>query len=391
VKVFKAQLRICLLLIFAFLVLPSSAANNDEIAPTRISLLTCGPGEEIYSLYGHTAIRVQSPETGDLVVNYGVFSFKQKFFILRFVFGLTDYQMGIVPFDIFMEEYRSEDRWVVEQQLNITQEEAQKIIKALAKNYEPQYRTYRYNYFYDNCTTRARDILINNLNGKVNFKDNHQVTSYREMIHSMNENYRWARFGNDILLGLKSDFKTNNEQQQFLPEHLMKDFDNATITDAGGNKRKLVVQKSDVLTVHSTIQPKAGWFTPTICFSILALLLIGMCLIEQFTKTRLWWLDLCFLVADGLAGLILFAMIFSQHPTVSLNLQILLLNPLSIIFGWKAAFMLRRGRGHWYFKLHAACIFLFIIGAIFQVYAEGMLILALGLLVREIYIIKKYE
>ena len=86
-----------------------------------IALLTCGPGDEVYSLYGHTAIRYTDHRTGeDMVINYGMFSFNQDYFVLRFVFGLTDYQMGITPFDYFMREYQYEGRWVYQQTLNLT-------------------------------------------------------------------------------------------------------------------------------------------------------------------------------------------------------------------------------------------------------------------------------
>lgn len=389
-KVSKTIIRVFVLLILALFCRPISARCSDNSGPYKISLLTCGPGQEVYSLYGHTAIRVQSPETGDIVVNYGMFSFKQKNFILRFVFGLTDYQMGVMPFDVFMEEYREEGRWVEQQQLNLDSVECRRIIVALMKNYEPENRTYRYNYFYDNCTTRARDILINNLNGKVSFVDNHKDTSYREMIHSMNESHRWARFGNDLLLGVKADFKTNNEQQQFLPEHLMKDFDHAKIV-SGNNERNLVSGKMQILSAQSDSGSESGWFTPMLCAIIFALCVLIIILVERTKHKTLWLFDLVWMLADGLAGLILFVMIFSQHPTVSVNLQILLLNPLSIIFGLKAIWKLRKGQVHWYLKAHAVCIVAFLFGAILQSYAEGMIVLALSLLVRELYLIKSHE
>ena len=143
----------------------SNSNKNDSI---QISLLTCGPGEEVYSLYGHTAIRFHDLKNNqDLVINYGMFSFSQRFFIIRFVFGLTDYEMGIMPFDAFMEEYESEGRWVKEQVINIPLQDKMKIAMAIENNYLPENKTYRYNYFYDNCTTRARDILIKNISENV--------------------------------------------------------------------------------------------------------------------------------------------------------------------------------------------------------------------------------
>ena len=155
----------------------SNSNKNDSI---QISLLTCGPGEEVYSLYGHTAIRFHDLKNNqDLVINYGMFSFSQRFFIIRFVFGLTDYEMGIMPFDAFMEEYESEGRWVKEQVLNIPLQDKMKIAMAIENNYLPENKTYRYNYFYDNCTTRARDILIKNISENVEVKDNQIIQAYR--------------------------------------------------------------------------------------------------------------------------------------------------------------------------------------------------------------------
>lgn len=188
-----------------------------------ISLLTCSPGNQVWSLYGHTAIRYTDRFNHiDLVINYGIFSFAQKNFILRFVFGRTDYQMGIEPFDEFCYEYESQGRTVIQQRLHLSREEKLKIRKAISDNYRPENRVYRYNFFYDNCTTRARDMLIDHLVDKqVDYHVNPQITtSYRNMVHQWNSNHRWARFGNDLLLGLESDFKTDYRQQQFLPDSL---------------------------------------------------------------------------------------------------------------------------------------------------------------------------
>ena len=149
----------------------ASSPNNEptlQADSIEISLLTCGPRQQVYSLYGHTAIRFQDKQTGrDIAINYGVFSFDQPFFVLRFVFGLTDYEMGIAPFDIFEWEYGPTGCGVRQQVLNLTAQEKMAIAQAVDRNMEPQNRVYRYNFFYDNCTTRARDIIANNLNGRI--------------------------------------------------------------------------------------------------------------------------------------------------------------------------------------------------------------------------------
>lgn len=224
------SMAMCMVVFVSLTTLAAAQPKDSTVAPKAtnnitISLLTCSPGNEVWSLYGHTALRFQDSTQGiDLAINYGIFDFRQNNFVLRFVFGLTDYEMGIEPFQMFMMEYARNGRGVIEQRLNLTNEEQMAIATAISKNYETANRTYRYNYFYDNCTTRARDIIINNIDGHVEYPFTTYNTSYREMIHQWNIKHRWARFGNDLLLGFGADSPTSQTQQQFLPDTLRKDF-----------------------------------------------------------------------------------------------------------------------------------------------------------------------
>ena len=365
-----------------------AALQADSI---EISLLTCGPRQQVYSLYGHTAIRFQDKQHGrDLAINYGVFSFDKPFFVLRFVFGLTDYEIGIVPFDTFCWEYESSGCGVRQQVLNISVQEKIAIAEAIDRNYEPQNRVYRYNFFYDNCTTRARDILLDNVNGSIVYNDSSKVyPSYRELIHQYNENNRWARFGNDLLLGVKADFSTDFAEQQFLPGRLCNDVEQAYIKNNDGTKRKLVSRSFWVLAPTNKQKPNADWFTPTLVLGTVALLILIVAAIERRRKRMLWAFDAFVMLATGLCGLVLLAMVFSQHPTVSLNLQILLLNPLNIVMLYGVTKAARQNRVHWWTKVWSILILLFLFGGFIQSYAEGMTFMALSLLIRNISNIKK--
>ena len=396
VKRFKSKIKDIALLFFLLLTHVNTAlCQGLQDPPTadsiEISLLTCSPRPMVYSLYGHTAIRFQNVTNGtDLVVNYGVFSFDKPFFVLRFVFGLTDYEMGIEYFDDFKAYYERFGYGVKQQVLNITDSEKEAIAKAIDKNYEPQNRIYRYNYFYDNCTTRARDIITSNINGNVVFKEHQDSNvSYRKMIHKYNATHRWARFGNDLLLGVKADQSTTPEQQQFLPENLEKDFASAEIVGKDGEKRPLVLKEFWLVKPQVGVGSDSFPLSPTICACILSIFIIIVSIYEYVYKKAFWLLDAVLLLADGLCGLVLLAMVFSQHPTVSLNLQILLLNPLSLVFMWNTARSLRQQRSCVWIKLWPAFITLFLIGSIWQSYAEGTTILALSLLIR--YILKLYQ
>lgn len=362
---------------------------EDCSAPVEVSLLTCSPHTEVYSLYGHTAIRYRNEATGeDWAFNYGVFNFNKPFFVLRFTFGLTDYELGVIPYNIFEKEYRKAGRQITEQILNMTSEEKQRLYEALRENCMPENRVYRYNYFYDNCTTRARDMIEGCINGNIEYAYNDSLSqpSYREMIHDMACNHPWAAFGNDLGLGVKADLRTDGRQQQFLPENLMRDFATAKIVTASGS-RPLV--KETVIPVKRGCQADTTGFpiTPRQCAYILLIISIIIAYIEyRREKTFKTW-DAVLLTLVGLAGIVILALFFSEHPTTSTNLQLLLLNPLPLFFLPSAM----KGKAT-FWRIFTLLILLFFIGGIFQDYAEGMEILALCLLLRCCaHLVPKYK
>lgn len=380
-----------LLLTFILLDISKIAiGNTTNYAETpadsiRVSLLTCSPHDEIYSLYGHTAIRYEDKASKtDIVVNYGMFSFKKPFFVARFVLGLTDYEMGIQDFNDFCYEYQYFGSQVTQQEINLTPEEKGQLLKALQDNYANA-RVYRYNYFYNNCTTKARDIILKSINGKIEYKNAiDKSVSFRDLIHGCNANYSWASFGNDLLLGFKADMQTTREEQQFLPDNLMRDFGQAKIVSADGSARPLV--KNTEIIVKGNDHAIAGKtkVTPQFVFITLLLLIAAIVVAEFKTKKRFLWVDISLLLASGLAGLILFVMLFSEHPTTSTNLQIFILCPLNLywaIYIIKNKRNERKLRKAWTFLSIMLCIGLS--GRLIQVYAEGIPLLALSLLLKN--------
>lgn len=346
----------------------------------EVSLLTCQPHDEVYSLYGHTALRWHDLRPGgfDLAFNYGVFDFKKPHFVARFVFGLTDYELGAYPYKYFLEEYRRFGSMVTEQVLNLTAEEKLILHEALAMNLRPENKIYRYNFFYSNCTTKARDIIENCINGKIEYAEREDYTpSYREMVHSMTRNNPWARFGNDLLLGIKADFKTDLRQQEFLPGNLLYDFDHAQIYSEG-TYRPLIKERRIAVPAGVQIVQEGFPLTPLSCAAVL--LAIGLVIFFfEWRKKRVFivW-DVLLMLAVGTFGIVLTLMLFSQHPTVSLNLQIILLNPLPLLFLWPVI----RRRQTRYWAISAILAVLFLIGSFFQSYAEGIHVLALCLLMQ---------
>lgn len=365
------------------------AQKQEEKAPTQLelmdsvelSLLTCQPHEEIYSLYGHTALRYQDLRNGeDLVFNYGVFNYKKPYFVLRFVFGLTDYELGLAPFDGFCEYYRRWGSMVVEQKLNLTNAEKLRIQQALAVNLMPENRVYRYNFFYDNCSTRPRNIIEKNLDGRIVYHPrNDYHPTFREIIHQYTAQHPWAAMGNDMLLGVKADRQTTQREQEFLPDNLLYDFDHAQIANPDGSYRPLVKERRVVVPSGvQTVEPEFP-LSPTACAIVLLVMSALIFALEHRQKKVYRWWDALLMTVQGLAGCILFVMIFSQHPTTSTNLQILLLNPLPLFF---IPAVLRGRRNVYFRRLLPIMIALFFVGGIWQDYAEGMEIVALCLLLR---------
>ena len=361
----------------------SAEGQNESVIKMdsiEFSLLTCSPHEEIYSLYGHTAIRYHDLRTGeDLAFNWGSFSFDKPFFVLRFVFGLTDYELVTTPFKYFCAYYEEWGSSITEQVLNLTDEEKLKLQQALANNLRPENRIYRYNYFYDNCSTRPRDIIERCLNGKIEYESREDYTpSYREMVHQCVRNHPWAKFGNDMLLGVKADLSTTRIQQEFLPDNLLYDFDHAQVY-ANGEYRPIVKERRMAVPPGVQVVEPDFPVSPMMVFLLLlSVSLIIFALEWKHHKTYKYW-DALLMLIQGLAGCVLFVMLFSQHPTTSTNLQILLLNPLPLFF---IPAILKRKKSTLWWPILGTMAILFFIGAIWQHYAEGMIVLALCLLIR---------
>ncbi len=367
--------------------LASPATAQDSI---EVSLLTCQPHEEVYSLYGHTAIRYRERglQEVDIAFNYGVFNFRKPFFVGRFVLGWTDYELGACPYPLFQEEYRRFGSRVTEQVLNLTREEKLRLKQALVENMKDENRVYRYNYFYNNCTTKARDIIEQSLSGTLVYDDSHtdRQLTYRKMVHEMTKRHPWATFGNDILLGIRADLKTTQRQQEFLPHHLMNDFDHARIL-TNGQYRPLVKERR--VAVEPGVQTAMSGFplSPTTCAVVLSgLALILFAMQWRLRRTLLVW-DLLLLTFQSVVGLLLFVMLFSEHPTTTLNLQFLLFNPLPLFYIYKVA----RRRNTCYWNISVLLLALFLIGGFWQSYAEGIWSLALCLLLQDVLHLKNGE
>ena len=364
------------------ILLSSLAATAHPMDSVEVSLLTCSPGEEVWAHYGHTAIRWHDEREGghDVVFNYGLFSPDAPHFVLRFILGLTDYQLGVESFELFCAQYSYERRGVVEQVLDLTGADKEAILKALEVNLRPENVVYRYNFFYDNCTTRARDLLIGHLHGRVVYPPARRENySFRDMIHEWNEKYPWSQTGEDILLGVNADRGTSKAQQQFLPDHLRADFARTTY-----NGKPLVKATRQLLEQPKLAAESSPWLSPVTCALLFALLAVCVFALEAKWKKLFWDWDLLLMVLSGCVGLVLTAMVFSQHPCVSLNLLILIFNPLPLFFAWRATRRTLRRKADRWWTLWAGLTAAGLLGGFFQHYPPAIIVVALILLCNSV-------
>ena len=355
----------------------SVESNIDPMDSVEVSLLTCSPHEEIYSLYGHSAIRWHQGDI-DLVFNWGMFSFSKPYFALRFVFGLTDYELAAYPYERFWPYYQQWGSSVTEQVLNLTNDEKRTLQRLLSENLKEENRVYRYNFFYNNCSTKPRDVIEKSIEGQVVYEDKNDFQpTFREMVRECNRNHRWSKFGNDMLLGVKADLATTRQEQEFLPMNLMTDFAHAQIYK-DGVYRRLVKEQRLLVAPGVQVIEQDFFLTPTEIAVLLLIISVCIALYEWKSSRVVKWWDVALMTVQGLVGIVLTVMIFSQHPTTSLNLNLLLFNPLPLLF---IPAVIKGKRSLWT-KLHLMMIILYALGGILQSYPESMWIVALCLLIR---------
>lgn len=328
--------------IFTFLLfglLMSFRAWGAVSDTVRISLLTCAPGSEIYALFGHTALRYENPAKGeDIVFNYGMFSFNTPNFVMRFVKGETDYQLGITKYPYFEAEYAMRGSSVYQQELNLTEEEKERVFRLLMDNYRPANRVYRYNYFYDNCTTRARDKIEQGIVGKVVYPERKGERTFRQIVREFTDGHEWSAFGIDLCLGSEADDPIDERKQMFAPFYML-DFARGAVIHRGDTVLPLVRSEKKLLDFNgkdAELFEKAqevSWPSPMTC----ALVWWGLTVIVMVCSIRkgkvCWLWDILLFGSQGVGGCIIaFLFFFSLHPTVGSNWLLMMLNPLPLLY-----------------------------------------------------------
>lgn len=310
-------------ILFVLLVLISSFAQAQQY---RISLLTCDSGDEIYSSFGHSGVRVTNLQSGeDLVYNYGTFDFRAPNFVLNFAGGRLDYFLSVSTFDRFIAEYDYYERSVREQVLDLNQEQTIDLVNFLQINNLPQNRFYRYDFFFDNCATRIRDALGKVLGDQLIWNDEVQVPiekTFRELIDENVLYMPWSDLGIDIALGSKLDVDASPWEEQFLPAYMEGSFGRATIQ--GDGPTRPLVKSERVILDFSARERSLGLFNPYLLFWIVAIAFTAITFIGFKKKKLFIGFDIALFGLLGLIGIVVSALwIGSDIPSTKWNWNVL--------------------------------------------------------------------
>lgn len=302
--------------------------NSDSIT---VSLITCYPGSDVYELYGHTEIRVQKGWEDNLY-NYGMFNFNAPHFVYRFAKGETDYMVADFDFSYLLRGY--EHRKIVQQVLDLTPGQAQRVSEYLHHNVSLVGWTYRYNYLYDNCATRPRDIIERAVGTSLRYGVMKDTLTFRQAMAQYNRNYPWQQFGIDIALGSGIDKTMSYRDAMFAPVKLMEAFAGATIERDG--KRIPLVKRTEVLNPGSDagdILPPTPWWTTPLALALLLLASTIAVTVRDLRRGQVnRWFDSVLFAAFTVAGcIVVFLVTVSTHEATSPNMNGFWLHPFYII------------------------------------------------------------
>jgi len=320
------------ILILTFLTF-ATKANNVLSPSAKISLLTCSPGVDAYSLFGHSALRIVDTVLKiDKVYNYGTFSFNTPNFYWKFFQGKLDYQLSVSSYSHFLKWYEDEQRAVAEQVLNLTEIERQKVYNYLEWNFLPENRYYRYEFFYDNCATRIRDIFLADsiFGNRVVFPKNETTQSFRDMIQPYLKNSQWVGMGLNLILGYRADKVADYMEVMFLPDYMAQAFENATILHNGSYDPFLT---NTFIVLPAIIDEPENFFLyqPYFVFSMLILLVLTAAIWGWMSKRRVLFFDYLLLTISGLVGvLIILLWSATEHRLTVWNWNLLWFFPLNI-------------------------------------------------------------
>lgn len=341
----------------------------------EVYLVTCGAGAETYSMYGHSALRIRNIDSGsDMVYNWGVFDFSTPDFTYKFARGRLDYLLAVYPFSAFLQEYQMEKRSVITQRINLNDKEKMELQMLLNENMKPENRSYRYDFFMDNCATRIRDILEKALGDNLVYPvgefhneavgSNSMVAadknnpSFRERIDDYQQGRLiWLDVGIDLLLGSPADKECGFRESMFLPDFLMSNLSKATVVS--GNESGPFLEEPVIVFKFDPPSMKNRVYTmPWFLLSLVAIVLIILTFRVRNRSLQNGFDLLFFIIMAFLAFLMIFTNYLTDHVAMGNNYNIVWLNPLLLA---APVIIFLRPPNKWYWKSQIALTLTFMV------------------------------
>jgi len=322
-----------LCIIFTLVLFIPLKAQHQLSPESQISVITCGPWQgELWSAFGHSAFRVYDPALGfDAAYNYGVFSFEPGFYV-NFARGYNYYMLGVYDYQDFKNAYIYYNRYVHEQVLNLTQDQKQKLFDYLQWNALPENQKYRYDYFYDNCATKIRDVAATALGDSVRFDGSYVTTKHtiRDLTDLYLQQQPWGDLGIDICLGLPMDKVASPYEYMFLPDYIESGFDHAFIKKDGTEIP--IVKEKIIVYAQRDEDPMSRLPHPLYIFGFFALLTLLVSIRDLRRKKLMNWFDVALFAITGLIGLLLtFLWFFTDHKAAAKNFNLLWALPTHLV------------------------------------------------------------
>ena len=338
-------------LIFSFMFFFSFIIKGDD--NIEFSIITIGPYEdELYSAFGHSGIRYRDKLNNiDLFYNYGIFDFDQPNFYINFLNGQLLYMVGKYNYQTVENFYINQKRYVKEQVLNLNNSEKIILFNYLEQNIKPENRTYLYNYVYNNCATKIRDILITVYGERITFKKKSDNQTIRALMDKYLKNNKWGDLGIDICLGLEIDKKASYSEEMFLPEYLFNNLEDSFLDDNVN-----LISKTNIINSNSPVINK-NIFQPKYIF----LLFLIICVFLSFRQIKYSLLyiyfDFTVFFISGVIGVLLIYLWFFTDHLSSFNYNLIWAFPFNLIFSFLLIFNFKSNLTRWYTIINSAVLF----------------------------------
>ncbi|MFD1163112.1 lipoprotein N-acyltransferase Lnb domain-containing protein [Hwangdonia seohaensis] len=384
-----------LLLLCFLLCIKTSFGQQIELSnEAKISVLTIGPGNSLNDAFGHNAFRIKDESLNlDKTYDYGLFNFSTPYFYLKFATGKLNYSLGKSDYYDLLSYYIRQDRTVKEQVLNLSQLEKQRLYNFLVNNYKPENREYLYEFFFDNCATKIKDVTKIALNDNITFNEpkGFKHETFRTLIHNNLNKNSWGSLGIDVALGSVIDRKATPEQHMFLPEFIYKFFENATIKT---NNEPLVKESKILFQQKNRVKPTSFFTSPLFVFGFVGLLILYITYNDRKNEKRSTWLDVVLFSITGIVGVFILLLWFAtDHTGTHQNYNLLWAFALNLLV---IPQLLKKKPSNWFVKYLKLLVILlclmtlhWLIGV--QVFAIGLIPLLIALFIRYVYLIKYFN